>query len=64
MRGACSELPSVWGDAGDRLRRTARAHEPDGCWNLLRQRRAKAESGDHPDQAKERPSSQVEGYRG
>ncbi|MHC3467871.1 DUF2630 family protein [Streptomyces sp. 7R007] len=36
--------------------------ELDQCWDLLRQRRAKAEFGENPDEARVRPSSQVEGY--
>jgi hypothetical protein len=35
----------------------------DQCWDLLRQRRAKAEFGGNPDDARVRSSSQVEGYR-
>ncbi|WP_427172547.1 DUF2630 family protein [Arthrobacter sp. 92] len=35
----------------------------DQCWDLLRQRRAKKESGENPDDAAERPVSEVEGYR-
>jgi hypothetical protein len=38
--------------------------ELDQCWDLLRQRRAKAEFGENPDDAQVRPSSQVEGYQG
>jgi hypothetical protein len=38
--------------------------ELDRCWDLLRQRRAKAEFGENPDDARVRPSSQVEGYQG
>ncbi|WP_432027393.1 DUF2630 family protein [Streptomyces sp. 1222.5] len=38
--------------------------ELDRCWDLLRQRRAKAEFGGNPDDAEVRPSSQVEGYQG
>ncbi|POX49233.1 DUF2630 family protein [Streptomyces sp. Ru72] len=34
----------------------------DQCWDLLRQRRAKAEFGENPDEAQVRPASQVEGY--
>ncbi len=34
----------------------------DQCWDLLRQRRAKKDSGDNPDTAAVRPVSQVEGY--
>ncbi|MFI9645641.1 DUF2630 family protein [Streptomyces sp. NPDC052040] len=36
----------------------------DQCWDLLRQRRAKAEFGDNPDDARVRPASQVEDYEG
>jgi hypothetical protein len=35
----------------------------DQCWDLLRQRRAKTEFGENPDDARVRPSSQVEGYQ-
>ncbi|MFK4122273.1 DUF2630 family protein [Streptomyces longwoodensis] len=35
----------------------------DQCWDLLRQRRAKSEYGENPDEARVRPSSQVEDYR-
>jgi hypothetical protein len=38
--------------------------ELDQCWDLLRQRRAKAEFGANPDEAQVRPASQVEGYQG
>ncbi|GHI29152.1 MULTISPECIES: DUF2630 family protein [Streptomyces] len=36
--------------------------ELDRRWDLLRQRRAKAEFGQGPDEARVRPVSQVEGY--
>jgi hypothetical protein len=35
----------------------------DQCWDLLRQRRAKTEFGENPDDAHVRPASQVEGYQ-
>ncbi len=35
----------------------------DQCWDLLRQRRAKADAGEDPADAGARPISQVEGYR-
>jgi hypothetical protein len=38
--------------------------ELDQCWDLLRQRRAKSEFGENPDEAHVRPASQVEGYQG
>ena len=34
----------------------------DQCWDLLRQRRARREYGEDPDQAAERPVPEVEGY--
>ena len=36
--------------------------ELDQCWDLLRQRRAKREFGDDPDQAKVRDPETVESY--
>jgi hypothetical protein len=36
--------------------------ELDQAWDLLRQRRAKAEFGDDPDNAEERPVGEVETY--
>jgi hypothetical protein len=36
--------------------------ELDQCWDLLRQRRAKREFGDDPDQAEVRPENVVESY--
>ena len=36
--------------------------ELDQCWDLLRQRRAKREFGQNPDEAKVRPASVVERY--
>ncbi|MER6063006.1 DUF2630 family protein [Streptomyces sp. NPDC004059] len=38
--------------------------ELDQCWDLLRQRRAKAEFGENPDEAHVRPAGQVEDYQG
>ncbi|MGK5550919.1 DUF2630 family protein [Actinomadura kijaniata] len=34
----------------------------DQCWDLLRQRRARRESGQDPDDAQVRPGGEVEGY--
>ncbi|MFI5758686.1 DUF2630 family protein [Streptomyces sp. NPDC051569] len=36
----------------------------DQCWDLLRQRRAKSEYGENPDEAAVRPANEVEGYQG
>lgn len=35
----------------------------DQCWDLLRQRQAKAHAGESPDDAAVRSASEVEGYR-
>jgi len=34
----------------------------DQCWDLLRQRRAKKQYGENPDEAQARPEPQVESY--
>jgi hypothetical protein len=34
----------------------------DQCWDLLRQRRAKRQYDENPDEAQARPGQQVEGY--
>ena len=34
----------------------------DQCWDLLRQRRARKEFGENPDEAAPRPAPEVEGY--
>lgn len=36
--------------------------ELDTCWDLLRQRRARREFGENPDDAAARPDGVVEGY--
>ncbi|MCG8917323.1 DUF2630 family protein [Actinokineospora sp. PR83] len=35
----------------------------DQCWDLLRQRRARRDAGENPDDAQARPVGEVEGYR-
>jgi hypothetical protein len=34
----------------------------DQCWDLLRQRRARSEFGENPNEAAARPAGEVEGY--
>lgn len=36
--------------------------ELDRCWDLLRQRSARREFGENPDEASPRPAGEVEGY--
>ncbi|MGW7258399.1 DUF2630 family protein [Streptomyces sp. NPDC054834] len=50
--------------ATEQQRLTGLERELDQCWDLLRQRRAKAEFGEDPDDARVRSESQVEGYQG
>lgn len=47
---------------GERDRLRALEEQLDRCWDLLRQRRARAEFGQDPDGAQARPEIQVEGY--
>jgi hypothetical protein len=46
----------------DRQRLEAVERELDQLWDLLRQRRAREEFGEDPEDAKERPVNEVEGY--
>lgn len=50
------------GDA-ERAQLAAIEVEQDRLWDLLRQREALQEAGSDPDQARERPASEVENYR-
>jgi len=51
-------------DDDERTRLQALEVELDQCWDLLRQRRAKREFGENPDDAQARPAGTVEGYLG
>jgi hypothetical protein len=46
----------------DRQRLDTVERQLDQCWDLLRQRRAREEFGEDPDDAKERPVDEVESY--
>jgi hypothetical protein len=46
----------------DRLRLQHLEEQLDQAWDLLRQRRAREETGDDPDVAQERSVNEVEGY--
>ncbi len=50
---------------GAREREQLRSAEEalDQCWDLLRQRRARREFGENPNDAAARPASEVEGYQ-
>jgi hypothetical protein len=46
----------------DRQRLELLERQLDQAWDLLRQRRAREELGENPDEAKERPIDEVESY--
>lgn len=50
-------------DEAQRQRLHALQVQLDQCWDLLRQRRAKREFGNNPDDAAPRDASTVEGYK-
>ncbi|MFF9488223.1 DUF2630 family protein [Streptomyces sp. NPDC014676] len=50
------------GGPDERSRLGELERELDQCWDLLRQRRAKSEFGQDPEEAHTRPQSMVEGY--
>ena len=56
---AAGEISSQ--DEHERL--TAAEEALDQCWDLLRQRRARRPAGQNPEDAQERPVTEVEGYR-
>jgi hypothetical protein len=49
-------------DAEDRARLADLEAALDQAWDLLRQRRAREEFGENPDEARPRPPDEVEGY--
>ncbi|MER8068926.1 DUF2630 family protein [Streptomyces sp. NPDC094034] len=51
-------------DADEKARLRSVEVQLDQCWDLLRQRRAKSEFGENPDEAAVRPPGEVEGYQG
>jgi len=55
---AAGELTS----AEERARLKTTEEALDQCWDLLRQRRARREFGENPEDAASRPASEVEGY--
>ncbi|MFD6952364.1 hypothetical protein A6A08_09490 [Nocardiopsis sp. TSRI0078] len=50
-------------DPNERTRMKEVERALDQCWDLLRQRRARSEFDQDPDQAEVRPASEVENYR-
>ncbi|MFE4537890.1 DUF2630 family protein [Streptomyces scopuliridis] len=62
LRERSSEHLGLGADEQTRLRSVE--VQLDQCWDLLRQRRAKSEFGENPDEAVVRPPGEVEGYQG
>jgi hypothetical protein len=55
--------PEGAGSESDQQRLRDLEVQLDQCWDLLRQRRARRETGQDPDRASARPASTVEGYK-
>jgi hypothetical protein len=55
---AAGELTS----AEERARLKSTEEAQDQCWDLLRQRRARREFGENPEDSESRPVGEVEGY--
>lgn len=51
------------GQVPDKARLKQVEESLDQCWDLLRQRRAKAGYGENPNDAETRPVNEVEGYK-
>lgn len=51
-----------WVHGPEHARLKSVEEELDQCWDLLRQRRAKKQYGENPDEAQPRPVRQVENY--
>ncbi|MDN5767135.1 MAG: DUF2630 family protein [Humibacillus sp.] len=62
LRSALQQGSISRDDEHDRLRTVE--VELDQCWDLLRQRRAKREFGENPEEAAVRSEKVVEGYQG
>lgn len=58
-----AEAPSQ-GDSAERRKELSSVEvQLDQCWDLLRQRQAKIDARENPDEAAVRTADQVEGYR-
>jgi hypothetical protein len=62
IKALVDEEHTLSGDAEARDRRQHLEEQLDQCWDLLRQRQARREAGENPDDAKARPVNEVEGY--
>ncbi|MHC6222281.1 DUF2630 family protein [Arthrobacter sp. MMS24-S77] len=62
LREKAEAAPPGPAHAPDRARLERIEQDLDQAWDLLRQRRAKRQYGENPNEAKPRPTKQVEGY--
>ena len=59
---SCAPALAAGGSDEDRAALRQVEESLDQCWDLLRQRDARRDVGENPDEAKARPVSEVEGY--
>jgi uncharacterized protein DUF2630 len=64
LREKAETAPPGLGHAPDRARLERLEQDLDQAWDLLRQRRAKRQYGENPNEAQPRPVKQVEDYSG
>ncbi|HKU30004.1 MULTISPECIES: DUF2630 family protein [Arthrobacter] len=64
LREKAESAPPGPDHAPNRARLERLEQDLDQCWDLLRQRRAKKQYGENPNEASVRPAQQVEGYNG
>ncbi|MCB5273528.1 hypothetical protein BJG92_01050 [Arthrobacter sp. SO5] len=62
LREKAPASPPDWIHSPEHARLTSIEGELDQCWDLLRQRRAKRQYGENPDEAEPRSVRQVENY--
>lgn len=62
LREQAPSSPLDWVHSPEHARLKSIEEELDQCWDLLRQRRAKRQYGENPDEAEPRPVRQVENY--
>jgi len=62
IKALVEEEHELAGGSENHERRQHIEEQLDQCWDLLRQRRARAAAGQDPDDAQIRPAGEVEGY--
>ena len=62
IKALVDEEHQLTGGAEHHERRQQIEEQLDQCWDLLRQRQARRDAGQDPDEARARPIGEVEGY--